>query len=77
MLLFTCHCSARCFRTECAEIPRAVSAKLNKMQFLCIAKRVTVNNVNRNPQRCCSRGIIETDVSKQAHISKETFQGRP
>ena len=24
-----------------------------------------------------SRGIIETDVSKQAHISKETFQGRP
>ena len=25
----------------------------------------------------CSRGIIETDVSKQTHISKETFQGRP
>ena len=25
----------------------------------------------------CSHGIIETDVSKQVHISKETFQGRP
>ena len=47
-LLFTCHCSARCFRAECAEIPRAASAKLHKMQFLCIAKRVTVNNVNSN-----------------------------
>ena len=40
--------SARCFRAECAEIPRAASAKLHKMQFLCIAKRVTVNNVNSN-----------------------------
>ena len=28
------------------------------------------------PQDYCSHGIAETDVSKQAHISKETFQGR-
>ena len=35
--------SARCFRAECAEIPRAASAKLHKMQFLCIAKRCPVS----------------------------------
>ena len=46
--LFTCHCFARCFRAECAEIPRAARAKLHEMQFLCIAKRVTVNDVNSN-----------------------------
>ena len=48
-LLFTCHCSARCFRAECAEIPRVSRAKLHEMQFLCIAKRVAVNEVNSNP----------------------------
>ena len=47
-LLFTCHCSARCFRAECAEIPRVSRAKLHEMQLLCIAKRVAVNEVNSN-----------------------------
>ena len=45
-LMFTYYCSARCFRAECAKILRGVSAKLHFMQFLCIAKRVTVNNVS-------------------------------
>ena len=40
---FPCNCSARCFRAECAKIPRAASAKLHKIQFLCIAKRVIVH----------------------------------
>ena len=48
MLLLTCHCSARCFYAECAIIPGEASAKLHNMQFLCIAKRVTVDNVNSN-----------------------------
>ena len=64
MLLFTCHCSARCFRAECAKIPRAASAKLHKMQFLCIAKRVTVNNVNSNIL-IINHVHFEDDVPKQ------------
>ena len=47
-LLFMCHCSARCFRAECAEIPRVSRVKLHEMQFLFIAKRVAVNEVNSN-----------------------------
>ena len=38
----------RYFCAEYAEIPRAENAKLHKTQFLCIAKRVTLNNVNSN-----------------------------
>ena len=64
---FPCNCSARCFRAECAKIPRAASAKLHKMQFLCIAKRVTVNNVNSDTVQVYPRDA----VSKQAYISRK------
>ena len=48
VLLFRCHWPVRCFRAECAEILRAACAKLHEMQFLCIAKRAAVNEVNSN-----------------------------
>ena len=69
-LLFTCHCSARCFRAECAEIPRAASAKLHKMQFLCIAKRVTVNNVSSNSSGYCLRASPGRRFETGVHLTE-------
>ena len=47
-LLFTHHCSARCFRTFCAEIPSFSARNRIFLRFLCIAKRVTGHGVNSN-----------------------------
>ena len=67
--------SARCFRAECAEIPRAASAKLHKMQFLCIAKRVTVNNVNSNHLTLLLLLILHIAIYPRIHCKNNECRG--
>lgn len=47
-LLFMWCCSARCFRTFCAEIPSFSAWNDIFLWFLCITKRVIGNGVNSN-----------------------------
>ena len=63
-LLFTRHCSARRFRTFCAEIPSFSARNRIFLRFLCLAKRVTGHGVNSNVGRLQPIPDVRTGLDK-------------
>ena len=73
-LKFTYHCSARCFRTICAEIPSFSARNRIFLRFLCIAKRVTGHGVNSNgskplPRQSIGKGLYFPSIRPSVRIS--------